>query len=239
MTDYLVGENREEVLRRFDTWVKQRREEIVDGRCGAISIPERYEEGRVHHAGGPWCDYVRVGSTQMTLIFGSVSAEELAGHKKERRQQRRQIDDQMRARIEARGSTTVAPLVGLKPPQPEPLKVQILAERPEPKYENPALQALHLNPRIEEMGANILQIKPSGSLIISFDGNLAGYGRHLSHGRQYRFNKHRDERDYSWQTWSLDQDDHDCADYEGGYVSYGADVLLFWDDGDWIWDLDS
>lgn len=241
MTDLLVGENRDEALRRFDAWVKERREEIIDGRCGAVSIPDRYGQAKVHHAGERWPDYVRDGPTQMTLTFGPVSADELAGYKGKRKQERRKIDSEMRARIEARGNqiSTIVPRNRLQELDPEPVrfKVPILAP---PKYENPALQALHLNPRIEQMGASILEIKPSGSLIISFDGDLSGWDRHLSHGRQYRFNKHRDESEYSWQTWSLDEDDHDCSEKIDGFgVSYGADVLLVWDDGDWIWDLDS
>ena len=48
-----------------------------------------------------------------------------------------------------------------------------------------------------------------------------------------------DSINYNSQYWSLDPDDHDCATYECEGGSYGADVILWWDEDEFIFDLDS
>lgn len=241
MMHYADGNDLQEALKFFDTWVAERRKEIQDGRCGGICVSQGREVQPIHEAGTNNVELIRVGPTTMTIEFGNVGVEEINRYKKSKRA-RREITAEMRERIASRGDEfdpntrrplTYEELANLE--EAERLRQEELA-KPKPKYQNPALENLHKNPYIEEMGANILEIKPSGSLIISFDGDLSGYEKHLSHGKTYRFFKHQDTNEYSYQTWSLDADDHDCASADR---DYGADVLLVWDDGVWVWDLDS
>lgn len=81
--------------------------------------------------------------------------------------------------------------------------------------------------------ASVAEINLNGSLRLHIEEAGPLWLKHIHVGKTYTFNLHRrDEPDEDWTVWSLRDEEHECAQRHGdGSVSYGADLLLYFDDG--------
>lgn len=85
--------------------------------------------------------------------------------------------------------------------------------------------------------ATLKEIKPNGDLLIHIDD--PGFcDKHVHANKTYTFELHTGWEG-SYNMWSLNEYQHECVSTDHGYPSYGADMILIYDEGDWLWDLDS